>query len=157
MNWQRCIASRPSQHHFAVADDTHNRVIHVANDRPVVDQEIIGNSSQPLQRLALIDADRFVAQIAAGRDDGYPEISHQEMVQRGVGQHHAETRTGRRDCGSELRLARSAIEAKRWALQEPATAASSRSETWQSCLTRSKEGYIKAKGFSSRRLRALRR
>ena len=69
VNRQRRIASRSAQHHLAAADHTRHRIIHVADDRSVMNEEIIGNCFQPLQRLTLIDADGFIAQIAAGGDD----------------------------------------------------------------------------------------
>ena len=45
---------------------------------------------QPFQRLVFVRANRLVAQIAAGGDDGKTEFGHQQMMQRSVRQHHAE-------------------------------------------------------------------
>ncbi len=39
---------------------------------------------------SLFDADRFVAEVAAGGDDGEIELAQQQVMQRRVGQHHAQ-------------------------------------------------------------------
>ena len=48
--------------------DRGHRIVHVARDGPVVDQEHVGDAAQARQRLGLVDADRLVAQVAAGGD-----------------------------------------------------------------------------------------
>ena len=109
MNRQRRIASGPAKQHFATADDGGYRVIHVADDRPVMDKEVVGDSAESLSRLEFVDADRFVAQVSAGRDDRNSEISHQEMMQGRIGQHDAEAPAARRNCRREQRFTRSAM------------------------------------------------
>ena len=62
----------------------------MADNRPVVNEEKIGNATQPIQRFQLIGANRFIAQIAAGGDDGKIQLCHQQMMQRIGRQHDAE-------------------------------------------------------------------
>ena len=63
------VAASATQDHFAIANDAHNRIIHVTYDRTIVDKKQIRDAVQTLQRFVFIDADRFVAQVAARRDD----------------------------------------------------------------------------------------
>ena len=86
---RRSTISRPSTH----LDD---RVVDVSDDRAIVDEKQIGDATQPVERLALVDADRLVGEIAARRHDGPADVPHQQMMERRVGQHHAEVRVARR-------------------------------------------------------------
>ena len=79
---KRRVAAGAAQNHFAIQHHAHNRVVHVADDGAVVNEKHIGNAAQPLQRLEFVRADRFVAQVAAGGDDGETEFGHQQMMQR---------------------------------------------------------------------------
>jgi hypothetical protein len=87
---QRSETARAAQDHFAIQHHAHDRVVHVTDDRAVVNQEDIRNAPQPVQRLKFIRANRFVAQVAARGDDGKAEFSHQQMMQWIRWQHHAE-------------------------------------------------------------------
>lgn len=95
---RRRIASRTSQHEFAPADDSCHRVVERPHDRPVMNQEYLGNSRKTAQRVALIDNDWLVRNIAARRYDRKAEFAHQKMMQWRVGEHHAEQRILRRHC-----------------------------------------------------------
>ena len=67
-----------------------DRVVDVPDDRAVVDEEEVGDAAEPRERLALVDADRLVGEVAARRDDREAELAHQQMMQRRIRQHHAE-------------------------------------------------------------------
>lgn len=94
---QRSISPRPPQHGFASADHPHHRVVDRAQDRPVVDQEQIGNAAEPLERLGFVGDNGLAAPIAAGGDDGKSEIAQQQMMERCARQHDAEGTIAGRD------------------------------------------------------------
>src|SRR5260370_19358647 len=84
---KRRIPSGTAQNHLSTGHDAHDRVVHVAHNRAVVNEEEVGNAAESYQRLALIAANRLVTQVAAGGDDGGPEQREQQMMQRCVGEH----------------------------------------------------------------------
>ena len=53
VNWKWSVASCPSKHGFAAADDACDRVVHVANDSSVMNQKIISNAVQSDQRILI--------------------------------------------------------------------------------------------------------
>src|ERR1039458_2110546 len=73
------------------------------DDGAVVDQEEVRNAAETFEGFVLISADRLVAKVAAGGDNGEPERQHEQVMQRGVGEHYAEVGVGRsegrRKCG----------------------------------------------------------
>ena len=68
----------------------HNRIVHVPDDGAIVYEKDIGDAAEAFERLAFVRANRFIAQVAAGGDDGKFEFGHQQMMQRRVRQHRAE-------------------------------------------------------------------
>ena len=59
VNRQWRVASCAPQNHLAVTNHTCDRVIHMPDDGPVMNQKIIGYFFQPFQRLSLVNADRL--------------------------------------------------------------------------------------------------
>ena len=53
-----------------------------------MDKEAVGNVPQPSQRLVVVPGNGLFAEIAAGHDQGEIRFPHQEVMQRGIGQHH---------------------------------------------------------------------
>ena len=74
------------------------------DDGAVVDKKNIGDAMQPFERLALIRANWFVAEIAARGYDGETELGHQQMMQRRVRQHRAKVRVAGRRAFGNLRF-----------------------------------------------------
>ena len=60
------------------------------DDGAIVDEEKIGDAAEAFEGFVLVSADRFVGQVATRGHDGEPERRQQQMMQGGVGQHHAE-------------------------------------------------------------------
>jgi putative intracellular protease/amidase len=71
------------------------------NDWSIMNEEIVGDARQPLKRLALINADGLIATITAGGNNGKAELTHEQMMQRRVRQHHAVTGIARSDRGAK--------------------------------------------------------
>ncbi len=61
-------------------------------------QEEIGNRGQPFEGFNLARNDRLAGDVAAGRNNRKAELPHQQMMDRRVGQQHAEPRIAGRDC-----------------------------------------------------------
>ena len=99
------IAARPAQHQRPAADDPHHRVLRRPDNRPVVDEEQVGDLDQPLHGLALVDGDGLFAEVAAGRHDRKAQRAHQQMMQRRIGQHRAEQRIAGRHASATRRTA----------------------------------------------------
>ena len=55
------------------------------------------------EHLLLVRADRLLRKIAAGRHQGGLELPHQQMMKRGVGEHHPEAGVSRRHLGGHPR------------------------------------------------------
>ena len=79
MNRQRRIATRPAQHHFPATHHAHDRVVHGPHDGAIVNQEKVGDAGETQKRILFVDADRLVAEIPTGRDDGKTEIAQEKM------------------------------------------------------------------------------
>jgi len=61
-------------------------------DRPIVDQQRIGDRAEPRQRVVVEVGDGLVAEVARGHHQRPAELPQQEHMQRRVGQHHADGR-----------------------------------------------------------------
>lgn len=94
---ERGIPARPSQDKRTYCDHPDDRVVERPDDRPVVNQEEIGDSGEPQKGVAFIGADRFLGSITAGGDDRKAELRHQEMMKGGVREENAEVRVVRSD------------------------------------------------------------
>ena len=99
---QRRIAPGAAQHQLAPLHHARDGVVHVAADRPVVDQKQIGDAPQTLERLPFAGADRLFRQVSAGGHDRLTEVAHQQMVQRRAGQHDPEKGVVRRHVEGEV-------------------------------------------------------
>ncbi len=90
LNWQWGVAAGPAQDQLAAHDDAHDGIIHVPDDGAVVDQEEVGDVAEAFEGFVFIGADRFVAEVAAGGHDGEAEPGEEQVMERRVGEHHAE-------------------------------------------------------------------
>src|SRR4029077_12583541 len=99
---KRGVAASATQYHFTIANDAHNRIIHVTYNRTIVDKKPIREAAQSLQRFVFVDADWFVSQVAARRDNRETKFAHEQMMQRRIRKHDAKGRISRRDSFSQL-------------------------------------------------------
>ena len=83
------ITPGAAQYHLAAQEHAHDRVVYVADNGAVVDQEEVGDAGKALQRVVLVGANRLVGEVAAGGHDGEAELGHEEVMQGGVGEHDA--------------------------------------------------------------------
>ena len=90
LDWERGVAAGAAQDQFAAHHHAHDGVVHMPDDGAVVDQEKIGDAAEAFEGFVLVGADRLVAQVAAGGDDREPERRQEQVMQRGVGEHHTE-------------------------------------------------------------------
>ncbi len=81
----------------------HDRVLAAAVDRAVVAEEGVGDRAEPLACLGVVEGDRLVAHVAAGHHERPREPGAQQVVERGVGEHHPEPRGRGRDPARERR------------------------------------------------------
>ena len=91
------IAAGAPQHQLPAQHDADDRIIYVPDNRAVMDQEEVGDAVEALQRLALIGAERLVAEVPASGHNRKVELAQQQVMQRRVGQHHPEVRIPRGD------------------------------------------------------------
>ena len=176
---QRRVTSRAAQNQFAVQHHAHNRIVHVPHNRTVMDEKNIGDAAAAVRGLVFVRANRLIAQVAAGGDDGETEFGQQQMMQRRVRQHDAEIRvigaTDGQSCqrmkcangfvpfilhpvgflsvGKSERVRRSST----MGASGERNSRSSSGETSHSALMLSRDGNMSAKGFSSRCFRSRRR
>ena len=75
----------------------HDRVLAAAMDRPVVAEERVGDPAEPVGGLGVVDRDRLVRPVAARHHERAADVREQQMVERGVGEHHAEPGVARGD------------------------------------------------------------
>ena len=61
-------------------------------DGPVVGEESIGDRAQPESGLLVVDRDRLVGAVAARQHEWPVHLVTEQVVERGIGQHHAEPR-----------------------------------------------------------------
>ena len=82
-----------------------DRVVDPARDRALANQERIGDSRQTFERIVIFIGDRFAGAICAGHHQRVRSAGGKEQVlQRGVGQHHAELIVVRSDARKFLLL-----------------------------------------------------
>ena len=154
---QRRIAARAPQHHLAPEHDAHDRVVDVADDRPVVDEEQVGDPAEASQRVALRRCrSARPTGCRSSRRPARPTSRSSSRCSGVYGQQHAEVGIARRDRAAQSRpppgrgAASSTIgdsgEASRRCFVRPIRRSRS--------AIRSSDGYITANGFSSRCLRA---
>ena len=101
---ERRIAARPAQQPGHAAHDPGHTVVDVAGDGTVVHQESIGDVAESLEGILFVRADRLIRQIAAGGDHGKAQLAQQQVMQWGVGQHHAQVGVAGRDLFGDFAL-----------------------------------------------------
>src|ERR1035441_5074305 len=84
LDWERGVATGAAQYQLAAHHHSYNGIVHMPDDGAVVDQEQIGNAAEAFEGFVLVGADRLVAQVAAGGDDGEPERRQGQVMERGV-------------------------------------------------------------------------
>src|SRR4051812_28004163 len=89
-HWQRRIPARTPQETRLVEDNGGDTVVDMTLDRPVVNEEAVGDMSEPCDGFVFTRADRLVAHVAGCRDDWEVELGQEQMVQRRGWEHHAE-------------------------------------------------------------------
>ena len=70
-------------------------------DRAVMNEKAIGDGTQAGVGFFVADADRLLAEVAAGHHQGRAEGVEQQLVQRRVGEHDAEVAVARRHRGGQ--------------------------------------------------------
>ncbi len=152
LHGQRRIAARAAQELRRAVDDPEHAVIGVARDGAVVDEEAVGDGAQALERLPFIGADRFIREIAAGRDDGKAKVGKQQVMQRRVGQHDAHVGIARRHGVGKRRsgAARQQHDGRGGGCQQSAAAGG----TSQSVFACARSRTMTASGLAGRALRA---
>lgn len=110
---QRSVPARTADRELLAVADPHHRVVARDVDRAVVGQPGVGERGEPDQRLGVVGDDRLAREVAAGQHQqpGAGRVAgqaEQQVVQRRVGQHHAQVRAARRDLLGEPRPARPA-------------------------------------------------
>jgi hypothetical protein len=98
-NRQRSVSARAAENFDSSIRSAGDGVVERARDRAVVDEEQVGNIGEPRERLAIVDADWFVREIAAGAYHRPVNLVEQKPMQRRVGNHDAEPRVLGRDIG----------------------------------------------------------
>ena len=144
-------AARAAQDERA-ADD---RVVGARRDRAVVDEEGVGDAAEPLARVVVGERDRLVGHVPARQHERHARVHEQEVVQRRVGQHHAELAQARGDGVRDgAPGARGAITIGR---SRPASRAAAAASSTTSARAASRSAAISANGRSSRCLRRAQR
>ena len=92
----RHVAPGPAQQHLPAAEHADHGVVGPHVDRPVVQQEEIRDPGQPRPRVVVVVGDRLIGAVAAGQHHRTGQPADQQMVQRGVRQHHPELARARR-------------------------------------------------------------
>ena len=90
------VPARAAQQQRAPADRAHDRVVGARADRAVVHEDVVGDARQALDRVVVAVGDRLVGDVAAGHHQRRRGVGRQQVVQRRVGQHHAELGAARR-------------------------------------------------------------
>ena len=89
------------KHLRTVGPDADDRIVHRPHDRPIVGQQHVGDRAQSAARASLDrDRHRLLGEIAAGANQRPRDGRHQQVVQRRVGQHHAQIRIAGGDAGN---------------------------------------------------------
>ena len=84
------VAARPAHQAWHSGHDTNDGIIDTTGNFAVMHQEIVGDTTQPASGIGVIDALRFVTEIAAGQHHGARHPPHHEVVQRRVGKHETQ-------------------------------------------------------------------
>ena len=93
----RDVAARAPDHQRREGGDPDHRVLGGRLDRPVVDQEGVGDVAEPLDGIAVLVGDRLRRDVPRGHHQRPAGRGDQEVVQGGVRQHHPEVAAAGRD------------------------------------------------------------
>ena len=93
----RHVATRAAKHHGRVPDHHRHRVVAARHDLAVVHEEQVRDLPQAAQRVVIAVCEGLVGQVARRHDERQAALGQQEVVERCVGQEHAEQRAARRD------------------------------------------------------------
>ena len=86
----RRVAPAAAQDHRPQRSAPHDRVLHPPGDRPLADEERIGQTVETPPRVPVLVRDRLARPVGAGHDQHFGRSGGEEqMVQRRVGEHHA--------------------------------------------------------------------
>ncbi len=70
--------------------DNHDAVVVAGVDIAVVAQEVVGDAAQSRYRLVVIAGDGLLAEVAGGHHQRAARLPHEEVVEGGIGEHHAQ-------------------------------------------------------------------
>ena len=79
----------------------HHRVLGADVDRAAVAEEGVGDRAEPAQRFGVAVGDRLLGDVARGQHQGLAQVGEQQVMERRVGQHHAEVGAAGRDRGGD--------------------------------------------------------
>ena len=97
--------ARAAQQQRAPARDrAQHRVVRARVDRAVVEEHEVGDAREPRERVVVLVRDRLVGDVAARHHQRLAGVGEQQVVQRRVGQQHAEVGRARRDRGGDRRV-----------------------------------------------------
>ena len=92
------VAAGAAQDDRAEGAGATHRIVHAPRDGPLPDQEGVGDAGEPLERVLVFVSDRLAGAVGAGHHQHFRSArGKQQMMQRRVGQHHAEFVVVRRD------------------------------------------------------------
>src|ERR1700730_3861690 len=96
VDWKRSsgagrISARTAKNRWAEDAHPNDRVIHAASDGAVADNKAVGDPGELVERVLVSVGDGFARPIRAGHDQDFGGSGgEQQIMQRSVGQHHAE-------------------------------------------------------------------
>ncbi len=93
----RHVAARAADRPRPARRDAHDRVVGAHVDRPVVQEERLGDAGQPRDGVLVVVGDRLVGDVAARHHQRHAvAVGQQQVVQRRVREHHPELPRPRR-------------------------------------------------------------
>ena len=97
------VAARAAQEHGPPAHGPQHRVVRPRVDRSVVGEDEVGDGAEPLGHLLVAVHDGLVGDVPARHDEDRADVGQEQVMQRRVGQHHAEVGRARGDRGRHPR------------------------------------------------------
>ena len=113
-------AARAPQRQRPAAGHAQHRVVDARLDRAVVEHDEVGDRRQPLARVVVLVGDRLVGDVAARHHQRLAHVGQQQVMERAVGQHHAELGRARRHRPGHARVVAAAGEHDRPVAPQPA-------------------------------------
>jgi hypothetical protein len=98
------VPAGAAQKQRAASGHPDHGVVRARLDRPVVDEEEVGDAGQSREGVLVAEGDGLVGDVAARHHERQPRVGQQQVVQRRVGQHQPQLGHARRD-GRRHRLA----------------------------------------------------